>query len=94
MTSPRPAKGPYCFSSSSQLILTAARLYFAESSFNLELKSPIFSKLSPRYRRSLMFFVMIEVTSLSSSLSRDKLSLARESWYVFFVFSTKRSNSE
>lgn len=32
---PSPAKGPYCFRSSSQLILTAALLYFLLSSLNL-----------------------------------------------------------
>jgi hypothetical protein len=43
-----PAIGPYCFSSNSQLIRTAARLYLAESSRKRLLMSPILSRLSPR----------------------------------------------
>jgi hypothetical protein len=43
-----PAIGPYCLRSSSQLMRTAARLYFAESSRSRLLMSPILSRLSPR----------------------------------------------
>lgn len=48
MMAPIPATGPYCFRSNSQLMRTAARLYFAESSRRRLLMSPILSKLSPR----------------------------------------------
>lgn len=48
ITSPRPAKGPYCFNRSSQLMRTAARLYLRESSRKREDMSPIFSNESPR----------------------------------------------
>lgn len=93
MINPSPAKGPYCFSISSQLILTAAFLYFLLSSRRRPLISPILSRLSPRYNRSSMFFVMTLVTSFSSSFSLSRLELARASWYVFFVRWMKVSNS-
>lgn len=41
MRSPSPAKGPYCLSSNSQLIRTAARLYLRESSRSRDDISPI-----------------------------------------------------
>lgn len=40
---------------------------------------PIFSRESPRYSKSSIFFVMTCVTSLSSSFSRLRLSVALES---------------
>jgi len=55
---PRAAKGPYCFSINSQLILTAAFRYFDASSRSLPLISPILSRLSPLYSRSSMFLVI------------------------------------
>ena len=48
MIAAMPATGPYCLSSSSQLMRTAARLYLAESSRKRLLMSPILSRLSPR----------------------------------------------
>lgn len=69
--------GLTCFTSSSQLIRTAARLYFLLSSRKRPDSSPIRSKLSPRYRRSSMFLVMTFVTSLSSSFSRSRFCDAR-----------------
>ena len=93
MISPIPAKGPYCLSMSSQLILTAALRYFLLSSRNLLLMSPIFSRLSPRYNRSSMFLVMTFVTSLSSSFSLSRLAVALVSIYVFFVRWMNVSNS-
>lgn len=91
--SPTAPIGPYCFSSSSQLILTAAFRYFLLSSLSLPDISPIRSRLSPRYRRSSIFFVITLVTSRSSSLSLSRFWLARLSWYVFFVRWMKVSNS-
>ena len=61
-----------CFSINSQFILTAAFRYFLLSSRSLPLISPILSKLSPRYSKSSMFFVMTCVTSFSSSFSLFK----------------------
>lgn len=46
ITSPRPAKGPYCFNKSSQLMRTAARLYLRESSRKREDMSPSVRMLS------------------------------------------------
>lgn len=80
ITRPKAANGPYCFNSSSQLILTAALRYFALSSLNRLLMSPIFSRLSPRYNRSSMFFVITCVTSFNSSFSLPKFPVARLSW--------------
>ena len=93
MTRATPPIGPYCLSNNSQLILTAALLYFLESSLNLPLISPILSKLSPLYNKSSIFLVMTFVTSRSSSLSLSKFWEARLSWYVFFVRCMKVSNS-
>ena len=90
---PTPAIGPYCFNINSQLILTADFLYFRLSSLNLPLISPILSKLSPRYNKSSIFFVITFVTSLSSSFSLSRFCVARESWYVFLVRWIKVSNS-
>lgn len=90
---PSAAKGPYCFSNSSQLILTAARRYFFESSLNRLLISPIFSKLSPRYSKSSIFFVMTFVTSRSSSFSLSRFCDARASEYVVRVLAMKLSKS-
>lgn len=66
-----------CFKSSSQFILTAALRYFRLSSLNLPDISPICSKLSPRYKRSSIFFVMTWVTSRSSSFSLSRFEDAR-----------------
>lgn len=93
ITNPTPANGPYCFSSSSQFILTAARLYFLLSSFNLPDISPIRSRLSPLYSKSSMFLVMTLVTSRSSWFSLSRFCDARLSWYVFLVRCMKVSNS-
>ena len=82
-----------CLRSRSQLILTAAFLYFLLSSFKRPLISPILSRLSPLYNRSSIFFVITLVTSFSSSFSLSRFALARESWYVFFVRWMKVSNS-
>ena len=82
-----------CFNSNSQLIRTAAFLYFLLSSRSLLEISPMRSRLSPRYSKSSMFFVMTLVTSFSSSLSLSMFCVARESWYVFFVRWMKVSNS-
>jgi hypothetical protein len=49
----RPPMGPYCFNSNSQLIRTAAFLYFLLSSRSLLEISPMRSKLSPRYSNVL-----------------------------------------
>ena len=67
MIRPSAPKGPYCFSMSSQLMRTAARRYFLLSSRSRALRSPIRSRLSPRYSRSSMFLVMTLVTSRNSS---------------------------
>lgn len=72
-TSPNATNGPYCLTNNSQLILTAARLYFRLSSLNRLLISPIRSRLSPRYNRSSIFFVMTLATSFNSSLRRLRL---------------------
>jgi hypothetical protein len=82
-----------CFNSSSQLIRTAAFLYFLLSSRSRLEMSPMRSRLSPLYSRSSMFLVMTFVTSLSSSLSLSRFWVARESWYVFFVRWMNVSNS-
>lgn len=74
-----------CFSSSSQLMRTAAFLYFRLSSRNRLDMSPMRSRLSPRYSRSSMFLVMTLVTSLSSLFSLSRFWVARVSWYVSFV---------
>ena len=68
--------GRTCFSINSQLILTAAFRYFLLSSLSLPLISPILSRLSPRYRRSSIFFVMTLVTSFNSSFSLSKFAVA------------------
>jgi len=68
MTRPTKHNGPYCFHIYSQLILTAACLYFLLSSLSLELISPILSKLSPRYNKSSIFFVITFVTSFSGNV--------------------------
>lgn len=58
MMSPRAPNGPYCFSSSSQLIRTAARLYLAESSRSRDDISPVKDHVSsPLYLESLSFVV-------------------------------------
>lgn len=93
INSPSPPIGPYCLSNNSQLILTAACLYFLLSSLSRELTSPILSRLSPRYSKSSMFFVMTFVTSLSSSFSLSRFCVARVSEYVDFVRWMKVSNS-
>ena len=93
MNSPNPANGPYWLNNNSQLILTAARLYFALSSLNLLLTCPIRSRLSPLYNRSSIFFVMTFVTSRSSSFSLSRFCVARESEYVALVREMKVSNS-
>jgi hypothetical protein len=82
-----------CFNNNSQLILTAAFRYFLLSSLSLPLISPILSKLSPRYNKSSIFFVITFVTSFNSSFSLSRLADARESWYVFLVRWMKVSNS-
>lgn len=74
-----------CFKSNSQLMRTAAFLYFWLSSLKRPDSSPIRSKLSPRYNKSSMFFVMTFVTSLSSSFTRSRFCDARLSWYNFLV---------
>lgn len=79
MMNPSAAKGPYCFSINSQLILTAAFRYFEASSRNLPLISPILSRLSPLYSKSSMFLVMTLVTSFSSSFSLSRFPVALES---------------
>lgn len=93
MNTTNPPIGPYCFISSSQLILTAALLYFLLSSLSLELISPIRSRLSPRYNRSSIFFVITLVTSCSSEFSLSRFCVARVSEYVAFVRWMKVSNS-
>ena len=93
MINPTAAKGPYCFSNNSQLILTAAFRYLNESSLNPLLSSPILSKLSPLYSKSSIFLFMILLTSLNSSLSLSRFADARASWYVLRVFWMKESNS-
>ena len=90
---PTAANGPYCFSSNSQFILTAALLYFLLSSLSLWLMSPILSRLSPLYSKSSIFFVITFVTSLSSSFNLSRFCEARLSWYVFFVRCMNVSNS-
>jgi hypothetical protein len=82
-----------CFNSSSQLIRTAAFLYFLLSSRNLLEISPILSRLSPLYSRSSMFLVMTFVTSFNSSFNLSRFCVALESWYVFFVRWMKVSKS-
>jgi len=89
---PTAPMGPYCFNISSQLILTAACLYFLLSSFNLELISPILSRESPLYSKSSIFFVMTLVTSFRSSFSLSRFAVALVSWYVRFVRCMKVSN--
>lgn len=93
INSPNPPIGPYCFSSSSQLILTAACRYFLLSSLNRLLTSPILSKLSPLYNKSSIFLVITFVTSRNSSFNLSRFWVARESAYVAFVFCMKVSNS-
>jgi len=93
INSPNPPNGPYCFSNSSQLILTAACLYFLLSSLNRELTSPIRSRESPLYSRSSIFFVITFVTSLSSSFNLSRFCVARVSEYVALVREMKVSNS-
>ena len=66
-----------CFRSSSQFIRTAALRYFLLSSRSLPDISPIRSRLSPRYKRSSMFFVITLVTSFNSSLSLSRFCDAR-----------------
>lgn len=73
----REIQGLTCFTNNSQLMRTAARLYFLLSSRKRPDSSPIRSKLSPRYRRSSIFLVMTFVTSLSSSFSRSRFCDAR-----------------
>ena len=82
-----------CLSINSQLILTAAFRYFLLSSRSLPLISPILSKLSPRYSRSSIFFVMTLVTSFNSSFSLSRFAVALLSWYVFLVLWMNVSNS-
>ena len=93
MTNPNPAKGPYCFINNSQLILTAAFLYFLLSSLNLPDISPIRSNESPLYSKSSIFFVMTLVTSRNSSFSLSRLAEALVSEYVFLVRWMNVSNS-
>lgn len=69
-----------CFNKSSQLIRTAALRYFILSSLNRPDISPMRSRLSPRYSRSSIFFVMTLVTSRSSSLSLSRFAAARLFW--------------
>ena len=76
------------------MILTAAFLYLRLSSLRRDEISPMRSKLSPLYSRSSMFLVMTLVTSFNSSFSLSRFCVARESWYVAFVFCMKPSNPE
>jgi hypothetical protein len=68
---------PTCFINNSQLIRTAALRYFILSSLNRPDISPMRSRLSPRYSKSSIFFVMTLVTSRSSSLSLSRFAAAR-----------------
>ena len=79
--------------SNSQLMRTAAFLYFRLSSRKRPDNSPIRSRLSPRYSRSSIFFVITFVTSRSSSLTLSRFCDARLSWYSFFVRWINVSNS-
>lgn len=66
MTRPSAPKGPYCFSSSSQLMRTAARLYLAESSRSLEDMSPVQAHVSYPLYHIHHFFVVLSSTYPSS----------------------------
>lgn len=74
-----------CLITNSQFIRTAALRYFRLSSRNRPDSSPIRSRLSPRYRRSSMFLVMIFATSRNSSCSLSRFCAARVFWYVALV---------